>query len=97
MILRQQKRRTVILLLLCFTVMGCRSGVRGMMGGDHGCQGAACGVPLVNNHGDETTPAELFAAMNYEEIAVEQLQESRQAERVAAIPNGPDSLFAAIR
>lgn len=87
---------TLVLVLSCFTTQGCRSPVGGSAG-NSGCQGGSCGVPVSSHSETDQTPAELFAEMNFEEIAAEQTRDANRAEIVARIPRGPDSLFAGMR
>ena len=82
--------------LLCLTAPGCRSGM-GRVTSDSSCKGGACGRPVSTNQSSDQTPAELFAEMNYEEIAEEQSRDATQAEIAARVPRGPDSLFAGMR
>ncbi len=87
---RQKSRAAMLIVsagLLCFTSLGCRSGLRHFPGT----------APAAEHHASDQTPAELFAEMNYEAIAAEQRLEAKEAVIASRVPRGPDSLFATMR
>ncbi|QDV64795.1 hypothetical protein [Crateriforma conspicua] len=65
------------------------------------CEGGACEIPGdgkdVMLTGGEDTPASLFAKLNQADYVEKHREQAEQAERVAKIPDGPDSLFAPYR
>ncbi len=96
---RQKSRAAMLIVsagLLCFTSLGCRSGLRHFPGTAR-CEGGACEAPAAEHHASDQTPAELFAEMNYEAIAAEQRLEAKEAVIASRVPRGPDSLFATMR
>ena len=61
------------------------------------CQGGSCGAPVASDTQPKQSPAQLFAEMNYQAIADVQLDQAERDVKLAKIPSGPDSLFAAYR
>lgn len=61
------------------------------------CQGGSCGAAVSSNQASGQTPAELFAEMNYQQVAAEQTNEANRATIAARVPRGPNSLFAGMR